>query len=271
MQITYIGSTWGLDHLTLDATLRLIRESGFDGVEMGVPADPTERKKFRGLIAESGLALVAQQWTAGATPEEHASSFEEQYRRSAELRPLLVNSHTGKDHYTLSENLVIFKRAAELEKELGVPIAHETHRGRAPYSTVSTMALLDALPGMNLTADFSHWCCVHESLLDDQVDRLKRAIERTIHIHARIGHAEGPQVSEPRAPEWKDAVEAHLRWWQHVVDYRSRSRATFLTITPEFGPPPYMITQPYTMQPMVSNWEVNKHMKDLLRTRLTIS
>ena len=271
MQIKYIGSTWGLDHLTLEAMLQLIRESGFDGVEMGVPADPVERKHFREFIAKSGLALVAQQWTTGTTPSDHAKSFEEQYRRNAELRPLLVNSHTGKDHYTLPENLVVFKKAAELEKELGVPIAHETHRGRAPYSTVTTMALLDALPGLNLTADFSHWCCVHESLLEDQNSRLGRAIERTLHIHARVGHPEGPQVSDPRAPEWRDAVEAHLRWWQQIVDYRARSGAQIVTITPEFGPPPYMITQPYTLQPMVSNWEMNKHMKDLLQKRLKFS
>ena len=271
MKIKYIGSTWGLDHLTLDATLKLIRDSGFDGVEMGVPADPGERRKFRDLLTETGLELVAQQWTAGSSAAEHTRSFEEQYRRNAELRPLLVNSHTGKDHYTTGENLMIFQRAAQLEKEVGVPVAHETHRGRAPFSAVATMALLDALPGIRLTADLSHWCCVHESLLEDQGKRIERALQKTIHSHARVGHPQGPQVPDPRAPEWKDALDTHIQWWQQILDHHKQAGTPLITICPEFGPPPYMMTDPHTRQPLANNWEMNRIMKDILGSRLVVS
>ena len=40
-----------------------------------------------------------------------------------------------------------------------------------------------------------------------------------------------------------------------------------LTVTPEFGPYPYMPILPYTRQPIVSQWEVNVHMMQLLRER----
>ena len=268
MDIQFIRGIWGMERATLEDNLRMIKEGGFDGVEMGVPQDHAGREELRGLLDQLGLTLVAQQWTQGQSAEEHVRSFEEQYRRSAELSPLFVNSHTGKDHFALEENLPIFKRAEELERELGVVVAHEIHRGRATFSTTSTMALIDALPGVRFTADLSHWCCVHESFLEDQAARVERAIEHTHHIHARVGHREGPQVTDPRAPEWHDAVEIHLDWWQKIVDHHARIGTKMLTICPEFGPPDYMVTLPYTRQPVANLWDINCYMMDLLKRRL---
>jgi sugar phosphate isomerase/epimerase len=270
LRIKYFHALWGLSLPTLEANLRKIREAGFDGVEMGVPEDGGERRELGTLLERLGLELIAQQWTGGSSPQEHAASFEQQYRRAAGLRPLLVNSHTGKDYYSTAENLQVFHRARRLEEELGIPVVHEVHRGRATFSTLSTAALLDGLPELRLAADFSHWCCVHESLLQDQQPVLERALARSFHLHARVGHPEGPQVSDPRAPEWQAALEAHLDWWQKIVDYRRREGAELLTICPEFGPPDYMPTLPYTRQPVVDLFQVNCHMKELLKQRLRV-
>jgi sugar phosphate isomerase/epimerase len=268
MDVIYIGTTWGQEHLTVEATLEKIKAGGYDGVEMGALPDPAERKKLRTMLDRLGLKFVAQQWTQGRTPEEHARSFEEQYRRSIELNPILVNSHTGKDSWRASENAVVLKKAKELEQEAGVPVAHEIHRGRMTFSTVAVMDLIDAVPDLKLTADFSHWCCVHESLLEDQPERIQRAIEHTLHIHARVGHPEGPQVTDPRAPEWQQAVDVHVDWWQRILRHRAQAGARTVTICPEFGPPGYMVVQPYTRQPIADLWEVNLYMKELLKKRL---
>ena len=270
LRISYFHGMWGMSLPTLEANLRRIRAGGFDGVEMGVPEDGTERRELGVLLEGLGLALIAQQWTRGSSPREHAESFEAQYRRAIELRPLLVNSHTGKDHYATAENLQVFRRARRLEEELGIPVVHEVHRGRATFSTTATAALLEQMPELKLAADFSHWCCVHESLLEDQGPLLERAIERSFHLHARVGHPEGPQVSDPRAPEWQQALEAHLGWWQRIVDRRRQDNAELLTICPEFGPPDYMPTLPYTRQPVADLWEINCHMKQLLEKRLPV-
>jgi hypothetical protein len=92
------------------------------------------------------------------------------------------------------------------------------------------------------------------------------ALSRTDHIHARIGHAEGPQVNDPRAPEWKNAVDAHLSWWDKVVE-RKRIEGTPITFLTEFGPPSYLPTLPFTNQPVANQWEINIYMMDLLRKR----
>jgi hypothetical protein len=107
---------------------------------------------------------------------------------------------------------------------------------------------------------------VHESLLEDQQETLSKTLERVDHIHARIGHAEGPQVNDPRAPEWKDAVQAHFAWWDTVVS-RKKSAGEQMTFLTEFGPVDYMPAIPYTRQPLADQWEINKHMLDTLRVR----
>ena len=121
-------------------------------------------------------------------------------------------------------------------------------------------------PSLRLTLDISHWCNVHESLLDDQQDTIALALSRTGHIHARVGHPEGPQVSDPRAPEWQKAVQAHFAWWDKVVENKRREgrRMTMLT---EFGPIDYMPSLPYTRQPVANQWEINKYMLDTLKAR----
>jgi hypothetical protein len=92
------------------------------------------------------------------------------------------------------------------------------------------------------------------------------ALDRVDHIHARIGHAQGPQVNDPRAPEWEAAVKRHFFWWDKVVERKKKSGETITFLT-EFGPPDYMPTMPFTRKPVAPQWEVNLYMKELLQSR----
>ena len=125
---------------------------------------------------------------------------------------------------------------------------------------------MQQIPALRITLDISHWCNVSESLLADQQETVNLAIQRTDHLHARIGHAEGPQVSDPRAPEWDDAVKAHFAWWDAVVSIK-KQKGEVLTVLTEFGPPDYMPTIPYTREPLADQWAINVHMMHLLRKR----
>ena len=134
------------------------------------------------------------------------------------------------------------------------------------FSAHITRQFIENIPELRLTFDVSHWCNVHESLLDDQQETVDLAIARTEHIHARIGHAEGPQVNDPRAPEWEQAMKSHLNWWDKVVS-RKRKEAGVMTILTEFGPADYLPSLPYTRQPVSDQWAINVHMLNLLRKR----
>ena len=126
---------------------------------------------------------------------------------------------------------------------------------------------LKVFPKMKITADFSHWVNVSESLLEHQQETMERVIRNVFHIHSRVGYPEGPQVNHPGAPENVQFLERHLEWWDAIVEERKNHGDLEFTITSEFGPVPYMPTLPFTGQPVSSQREINKHMMNLLRMR----
>lgn len=270
MKVLYFRSVWGMDDSpTLEDKFKKIKAGGFDGVELEVPLDVESCRRARKTLDELGLAVIAQQWrTAGHTIAEHITSFAEQYERALLLKPLYLNSHTGCDHFTLAQNLALFDHATALAEKHGVEVYHETHRSRALFCLPATMEILSARPRLKLVADFSHWCCVHETLLGDQPERLERAMQNAHAIHGRIGFPEGPQIPDPRDPLWQPTMDVFLGWWKRIAEQRRAEGCALLPVTPEFGPAPYMTILPHSHKPIADLWEVNCFMRDWLKQRL---
>jgi sugar phosphate isomerase/epimerase len=268
MRIEIIRSKWDMPDLPLRDFLQHIKSAGFDGCEIFLPELKEGPEEARVLLKESGLQLIGMIASDGTTVAEHLRSLGDRFAGAAAYAPVRINCHTGKDYFSLAENVRIVRRSLELSAEAGIPLSHETHRGRATFSTVSTAQLIEAVPDIRLTADFSHWCCVHESLLQDQPEALATAIQHADYIHARVGHSEGPQVSDPLAPEWKHELDIHMQWWERIVQQHRRRGTEALQICPEFGPPPYMPLLPYTRQPVADLWKITVDMQRLLRQQL---
>jgi sugar phosphate isomerase/epimerase len=270
MKILFFHSVWGLDEFpTIEEKLKKIKSGGFDGAEIDVPLDVDTCKRARKVLDDLGLVVVAQQWrTTGQTVAEHTTIFEEQYERALILKPLYLNSHTGRDHFSVEDNLAIFDHASALAAKHGTEVYHETHRSRAMFSAPATMQFLTARPKLKLVADFSHWCCVHETLLADQQERVAQAAKHAYAIHARVGHAQGPQIPDPRDLLWQPNLEAHLAWWKSIIALRRAENCAYLPICPEFGPAHYMTLLPQTHKPIADLWEVNGYMRDWLKERL---
>ena len=268
MRLLFVRSKWDFPDTRLARFVSQVKQWGFDGCEVYLPTLKEPPDETRSIVAEAGLALIGQIATEGDSPAEHLRSFEDRFASATRYNPVRVNAHTGRDRFSLEQNLQIFMRAQELAHSAGLPLSQETHRGRALFSTLSTVAILERAPGVRLTADFSHWCNVHESLLADQAQAVRRAIEHTDYIHARVGHAQGPQVSDPLAPEWHVELETHIGWWEQIVHRHKIAGTETLAICPEFGPAPYMPLLPYTRQPVSDLSAVVLSMTDLLRRRL---
>jgi hypothetical protein len=108
---------------------------------------------------------------------------------------------------------------------------------------------------------------VCESTLDDAKEILDLACSRATHIHGRVGYEEGPQVPDPRAPEFHDHLARHEGWWDQIHEARKAAGTDVLTFTPEYGPPPYLHTLPHTRQPVADLWEICLWSADRARAR----
>jgi len=265
-----LATNWGFPG-TLNEFCEKVKKEGYDGIEIWWPSEKKEQDVLFTALKKHDLQIGFLCGSGEVNYEKHVDHFKRMVTAAANnavQKPLYINCHSGRDHFTFQQNNAFIEHTTSLSKETGIKIYHETHRARIMFAAHITRQFMERHPALRLTLDISHWCNVHESLLQDQQDTVAMALERTDHIHARIGHPEGPQINDPRAPEWKDIVEAHLLWWDRVVEIKSKINQplTFLT---EFGPPDYMPTLPYTRQPLANQWSINVYMMQLIRKRYT--
>lgn len=269
MELAVYRHLWGLDG-GWRHWLPRVAAAGYAGVE-GMPPPVEERTAFRAKLDELGLAWVAQivtNWPhVGGTPQEHAQSFREQLTAALPLRPVFINAHSGVDLWDASAAHPFLREVRLMEADAGVLVTHETHRGRLFFNPRDTVALVNEHQGLSLCADLSHWVVVCERLLEDQGAALAAITPRVRHIHARVGHAQGPQVNDPRAPEWAGELAAHERWWSAIWQAQQSAGVPLSTLTPEFGPPPYLNTLPYTRQPVADAWDMSLWMAERQRQR----
>ena len=85
----------------------------------------------------------------------------------------------------------------------------------------------------------------------------------------RVGYAEGPQVPDPSAPEYAPHLAAHEAWWEQIWQSQKQRGFTHSTLTPEFGPPPYLQTLPHTNVPVADLTVVCDWMAQRQRERFT--
>ncbi len=267
-------SLWGFEG-SLPMALETAGRGGFDGLELNIrhPAlvedgDATER------LRASGRPLVLEVVTGGGyvpdlacTPGQHLAELDELLERCAPLSPSRVTVLTGSDAWPLDRQRDFLAEAAALADRSRLPVSFETHRSRCLGMPWTIGPLLEALPALRLTADLSHWCVVAERLMTPDLAPIQVMAERVDHIHARVGHAQGPQVSHPFAPEHAAALAAHLGCWQLFWE-RALGRGTPPpSFTPEFGPDGYMPTLPFTDRPVADLLAINTAMADWLRGR----
>ncbi|MDX5336325.1 MAG: TIM barrel protein, partial [Marinobacter sp.] len=154
--------------------------AGFDGIEGPPPEDADERRRFKRALATHGLDYIAEVCTAGgyvpdrqASPAEHLSSLRQRLSWSRELGPRFITSLAGCDAWAESQSIDFFGSAMALAADFELPISFETHRSRPLFNPWTTRRIAMALPDMQLTVDFSHWCVVCERLMDTELDAIE--------------------------------------------------------------------------------------------------
>ncbi len=269
MKVKFFCPLWGSEGLEFRSFCEKVKSTGFDGVEMSLPMEPGLKEEILEVLKEFDLQLIAQHWeTTSSDYNNHKKEFRQRLMNLASGNPLFINSQTGKDFFSLEENAGLIQIAREVTGETGIKIIHETHRGKFSFAAHVTLMYLTNFPDLRLGLDISHWCNVAESMLGDQAETVSLALSRTDHIHARIGFPEGPQVPDPRAPEWKETFDVHLSWWKKVIKTRKEDGWKEFSVTPEFGPFPYMTILPVSRQPISDQWDINVFMMQFLKIAL---
>ncbi len=271
MKINFFCPRWGSEELSWDSFCAKVKESGYDGVEAGVSFEEIEKKEMKTALERNNLLFIGQYWQSFEKDfTTHKISYKKYLDHLAALDPVKIDSQTGKDYFSFEQNKELFEIASAFTKQTGIPVAHETHRNKALFAAHIAKIFLAQIPSLTITADFSHWCNVSESFLNEQQEAMDLAFQHTIHIHARVGHTQSAQVTDPRLPEWQEALHYHVSWWKDIINYQKQERTDIFTITAEFGPAPYMPLAPFTQKPLADQWEINQWMMEYLKKELNM-
>ena len=268
MKLQIFKTLWGHSGSLQEAAVEAMA-ANFDGLEGPVPQQTGQQGLLADILANNALLYIAEICTAGSyVPERradvaaHLASLESQLSACIYVKPEFVNCIGGCDAWSLDEHLAFFSGAMKLAKDAGIEISFETHRSRSLFNPWITQRVVEALPAIRLTCDFSHWCVVCERLIDSERDVITAIAANAFHIHARVGYDQGPQVPHPAAPEYGHCLRAHQSWWEILWRAQHRNGFSRTTLTPEFGPDGYLHLLPHTQAPVADLWQINRWMAD---------
>jgi hypothetical protein len=274
MRVEFLCPRWGSEDIEWGSFLRQVKEAGYSGIEWFPNGENVDPAMVIQLLIQYKL-----QYTIVMTVTQQFSGFQTylndlriQLSALAEtgkgtLQPLFISAQVGREFFTPEEIDSCVECCRQINKESGIPVYQETHRNKWPYAVHILPPVLKRHPDILLTLDISHWFCVSESYLEDQQEAVQLAISRTRHVHARIGHTQGSQVADPALPEYQQALAAHLNVWDVWIANKKKENISVCTITPEFGPPPYLTILNNNTNVQQQQWKLNLWMKDLLHNR----
>ncbi len=266
MELQLFKTLWGHNDSLNKAAYQAVT-AGFVGLEGNADIPQTRRDELQSVLQTWGLSYIQEIVTAGgyvprrqASVEEHVADVERQLQLGRSLSPQWVSIIGGCDAWPLEKSVRFFGEAQELSARMNVACSFETHRSRSLFNPWATLDILQRLPELKLTCDFSHWVVVMERQLGDDWDVVSEVARHAGHIHARVGYDQGPQVTHPAAPEFAGALTSHQRCWEAIWLVQRENGNSLTTMTPEFGPDGYLHTMPFTQLPVADLWEINEWM-----------
>ncbi|MCK7555832.1 sugar phosphate isomerase/epimerase [Chitinophaga sedimenti] len=224
-RLLFMQTNWGFRG-SQDEFCAAAKKEGYDGIEVWWTEDKKAQEELFAALRKHNLQVGFLCGGSQSNWQEHLATFKKNLDAAAGntiQKPLYINCHSGKDYFTFEQNQQFIAYTTQKRRETGIPVYHETHRGRMLFAAHIARQFMEKNPELRLTLDISHWCNVHESLLGDQKETVDLALARVGHIHSRVGHEQGPQVNDPRAPEWDNAVKQHLAWWDKVVERKRKT------------------------------------------------
>lgn len=199
-------SSWSMPTLTVDEQIRIVKETGFTGIELICiersttdldRLDAAERRRIRGLLDASGLDLPALHASVNpidARPEIAARN-QDRLRRSIDLAAdlagpegppaIVLMAYGTPDSYEADRTRLadFFRGLAEYGEQRGVNLALELHVGQAIDRPERALWLLDAVghPRFRLNLDTSHLDVMGYSIADS----VRPLVAYAVHTHVK--------------------------------------------------------------------------------------
>ena len=94
----YIFATnWGFNG-DLTSFCQKAKAAGYDGIEMWVPGNATQRDLLLKTVAQFDLKLGLLTGSGKSNFEEHRNEFRQQIDLAIAMKPIYINCHSGKDY-----------------------------------------------------------------------------------------------------------------------------------------------------------------------------
>lgn len=246
---------------TLEDNVAMIADAGFDGVS----AHWTDRaavSRLAGLLGPLGLTAEGQCFP----------------KTVDDLKPVLELASAFPVHHIclqpdvrprrLEACLPLLEGWMRLAEEAGIPVYVETHRDRMTTDLHFTLDILDALPGVPLLGDISHYLVGREFAVpvsDADHAMIERILDQCWAFHGRVASREQVQV-EISFPPHRQWLDLFTRWWSYgFASWRRRSPPdATLAFVCELGPKPYAIVG-RDGNDTTDRWAESLQLRDLAR------
>jgi sugar phosphate isomerase/epimerase len=243
---------------TLDEKFDRVKGAGFEGVECWL--GPDNETEVAAALKARGLRLCLGH--RPYTVDDSKRTIEQALRLGADY----VMAQPADAYTPLKDVATLVTQSRQIANDAGLCYFVETHRGNFTETIPQTLALIDAVPDIRITADLSHFVVVGEFYgWDDERahERMAPILERVAHIHGRVSNGEQVQVDcgDGNTPWARFFVKL---WTLAIRNWRAGAGpGDILPFCSELGPPRYAITTP-DGQEFSDRWEQSLVMKRLI-------
>lgn len=235
MKIDFFHPRWGSEAIDWVDFAQHVKVEDFDGIAVFPLGDAARKENMVNILHDVGLdyiVLPAELTENGSDFSRYMDALERNLYplisdQKNPIKPGYIVSQTGLEYFSMEQMGPCVALCDRMAQESGIPILQETHRSKWSDAAHMVNDYLESFPSLQLALDLSHWGCVSGSFLEDQQ---VLAIQHADHLLVKQG-----------------------RW--------------SATITPEFGPYPYMVYVPHSRSPVADQHEINLWMMRRLKQR----
>ncbi|HEX9997630.1 MAG TPA: sugar phosphate isomerase/epimerase [Abditibacterium sp.] len=265
-----VGHTlWNLEKLpmnspvewTIAEKMRRVKDAGFEHIECWI-GDNEHGAEVVSQVRENGLHFALGHRPLSVEDTRKTIEF------AAKCDAQWVLCQPASAYHSLEEVVQIVREGAKIAADSGMCYFVETHRNNYTETIRQTLELIEAVPEIAITADFSHFVVGGEFYgweSEGAIERMRPIIERVAHVHGRISNGEQVQVDvgDGSGGEGTPAGFFKQIWTEIFKTWRAKAKnGDIIAFSSELGPPRYAITLPDGSE-FSDRWEQSLVMKKL--------